>query len=212
MKPGQPISPVHVTEPRSDQGYGHSVKILYRISGFLALITMALIILLYLVIKQGPSPDHYFAMTAEGRRMQLIALSEPAINTNAILQWTTQAAVQIMTFGFHDLNQRFADSKKFFTDKGWASFSEAMVNSGIFASVNKQQQIITAIPSGDPTVLYEGLREDGSYAWDIQVPLLLTARAGEHQRTARSTAIITVKKVPTKDNPNGLAIQKWFMT
>ncbi len=212
MKQEQPISAEHTPESQGVQGYGHSVKILYRISGIMSVITLLLIVLLYFAIKPGPPPDHYYAATSDDRRMPLIALAEPAINTNAILQWTTQATVEVMTFGFHNINESFSQSKRFFTDKGWVSFSEAMVTSGIFSSVTRQQQIITAIPSGEPTVLYEGLREDGGYAWDIRVPLLLTARAGGHQRTARVTAVLTVKKVPTKDNPNGLAIQKWYMT
>lgn len=191
--------------------YGASVRILYRVSTVMTLVMVGLLGVLYYVIDKGPPPDQYFAMTAEGRRMPLIGLSEPAINNNAILQWTTQAAVQVMTFGFHDINQRFLDSKKFFTDKGWGSFSEAMVKSGIFASVTTQQQIITAIPMGDAKLVYEGLREDGGYAWDIEVPLVLTARAGAKQKTELSSAVITVRKVPTRQNPNGLAIQKWYM-
>lgn len=198
-------------QEQSHEGYGSSVKILHRISLLLTVLMIVLIAGLYYLIQQGRPPDRYFAMTAEGRRMSLFALSEPAINQAAILEWTTQGAVQIMTFGFHDMNQRFLESKRLFTDKGWESFTKAMVTSGIFASVKNQQQMITAIPNGDPIILYEGIREDGGYAWDIQVPLLLTARAGARKKTAPSRAIVTVRKVPTRENPNGLAIQKWIV-
>lgn len=152
--------------------------------------------------------DTYFAIGAGGNKTMMVGLSEPNTNKQTLLAWVARAATQVMTFGFDDLDQRFALASENFSPEGWRSF-QASVNAGEFLNnVKDFQQIITAIPISVPTIQAEGILE-GEYRWVVQVNLAVTVRAGNVKTTTRQNVNLILVKMPTQQNPMGLGIRTW---
>ena len=191
-------------------GYRDGIRILTRLTTLGALVILVLTGLLVMLTAHGYPEDRYYAMSFDERRMPLSGLHDPSTNVNALLGWVSQAATQVLTFGFNDINQRFTASRIYFTDIGWESFFRAMQKSSLLKNILGQQQIMTAIAKGVPTIQYSGLRK-GEYVWDIVVPVILTVRIGGETKTASPRLIVTVRRVPTSENPSGLGIEQWYL-
>jgi intracellular multiplication protein IcmL len=210
------ISDILETGKRADE-QGAKMEMFYRgyqaLTKFILVLTLVNICLggglLYIIHKGRPS-DRYFAMSFNESVRSLTGLPSPAINRNAILSWVGQASADIMTLGFHDISKRMKENRHYFTDIGWGSFSKAMQKSKLIKVVTDEQQIMTAVPAGQPQIVYQGIRQ-GNRVWDIKVPIVMTVRAGKTAKSARPTLIVTVVAIPTQQNPGGLGIGRWIM-
>ena len=176
----------------------------------LAFIIMVLTAVVFYYISNVLPRDRYFALTGvDGEaQMPMVAMPTPNVTNDALLAWAMQAATDVMTFGFHDMDERFARSRTYFSDEGWQSFGMAFGKSNFYNNVVKSQQIVTAIPSGTPEILYTGLYK-GKYQWILDVPMLMTIRAGGKQRVERTSVRMYVVRMPTQNNPMGIGINTW---
>lgn len=197
-------------QDESSDSYRVGFRILFGLVLIMSIAMVALTAGLLYTVKKGRTGDRFFAMSFDNKKMPLQGLSTPSLNAVAMLSWASQASTDIMTFGFNDINERMEASQKYFTEVGYESFMEAAHKAGFVKNILSKQQIMTAIPLGQPMILYEGLRK-GMYVWDIQVPILLTVRAGSASLTARPELTITVVRVPTSINPSGFGIEQWLM-
>lgn len=188
--------------------YRDGYKNLFRISLLLVLVAIGLMCTLYYRVAYIKPEDRYFATTAAGQRMQMVALSEPYISNALLLDWAAQAATSILTFGFDDINERFALSRQYFSPEGWESFRASMASGRTIQTVRQYQQVITAIPSAPPTILAYG-RNQGKLGWMVEVPLVLTIRVAGQERVTRIYARMFVVRLPTTVNPAGIGIFTW---
>ena len=154
--------------------------------------------------------DSYFAKNIEGISVEMFSLKSPNMEKTAVTKWAVQSAAQIMSFGFNDVEERFAVSMSFFTPKGWASFKGALTGSRMFKDMHEKQLIFTSIPIKTPELLKEGLVVD-RYIWKFDIWLMITYRAGKQVKTTRKKVRMIVEKVPTIDNPTGLGISEWYL-
>jgi len=161
-------------------------------------------------VKTTRNEDIFFAETADGRQMQVVGLDLPNINKTTIANWVAEAATQIMTFGFNDINERFEISRRNFTQRGWERFYRAMTESKLIEGVMKAQQIVTAVPKSTPVLLQEGLIE-GKYSWVFSMEMLVTFRSGGAKQTVPKELRIIVEQVPTSENPYGVGIGEWYI-
>lgn len=165
-------------------------------------------VLIFTLVNFVPADRHY-AMTAEGARADLVALDMPNISQQTLFDWSAEAATQIMTFGFNDYENRLSATRNRFTDKGWSSFREVMTKSLFLQTVIEEQQIVTSVPRQPPSLFFEGITE-GVENWIVEIPLLVTVRSGSLNRTLNLTVRLVVIRVPTEQNPAGMAIDRWI--
>ena len=165
---------------------------------------------LYFYITKPEVSDNYFATTAEGKSMPLLGLRQANLSVEALSNWVSQATVQIMTFGFNDINQKFTISKQKFTDKGWESFSNTLTSTGIIKTVIDSQQLVTAAPTSIPVLVKEGI-EMGRYIWVFEMDVLVTFRSGAAKQTLYKKVLATLEEVPTSLNPEGIGISEWHI-
>lgn len=170
---------------------------------------VALVGVLVFVLSNFVPQDRHYALTPEGAQANLVALDMPNISQQTLFDWSAEAATQIMTFGFNDYERRLNNTRERFTDKGWQSFRDVMVNSLFFKTVIEEQQIVTSVPRQPPTMFFEGLTA-GVYNWIVEIPLLVTVRSGSINRTLNLTVRLVVIRVPTAENPTGMAIDRWI--
>lgn len=197
-------------QDESTDSYRTAFRILFFFVTVLSLVSLVLAGGLAYAVKKGRKGDRFFAMHFDGKTKRLRGLRQPSLNDESMLSWTAAAATDIMTFGFSDVDRRLKNAERYFTEIGYQSFLRAIKKSQVLKTLTKNQQIMTAIPMRQPRVAYKGFRK-GQYVWDIQVPLLLTVRAGERQRTAQPTLFVTIVRVPTSQDPSGWGIGQWTM-
>ena len=186
-------------------GYRNIMKVAI-IEGIIIAILGAMFIA-YMNIHQGK--DRYFATTADGRILQLVPLDQPNMSTSALMSWVSQAATEVMTFGFHDYQRRLQDASRHFTRRGWESFTTALQRSRIIESVDELQQVVTAAPRSAPVLVQQGVF-NGRYRWVVRLPLTVTFRSGSKQSSSNLEITITIERVPTLESPNGVGIESWI--
>lgn len=194
--------------PDTSSSYRQGFTKLVRIIQVQALAIVMLVGVLHHYVSEVIPQDRYFAETATGGKMQIVGLMDPNVNTQALLFWAQQAAVDVMTFGFNDVDQRFTYSQKYFTPGGWAAFAGQLSQSKMLANVMAYQQFITAIPRSPAQMMAWGWK-NGKYVWTVQVPIVMTIRAGNNRTPNNMTIVMTIVKLPTAENPRGIAIDSW---
>lgn len=191
--------------------YREGVKNLMRMVLLQAFVIAGLMALTVYVVMNVKPQDRYFAETGAGLKMQITGLDDPNMNTAAILSWAATTATDVMTFGFNDIMDRFAKTSKNFTKEGWISFRDAMVQSKTIEGVRAQQQIITSILSEPPVLIQEGM-VGGDYGWIVQMPMIMTIRAGGERQVRKLGVKMFIVRMPTAANPMGIGIKTWLMS
>ncbi len=163
----------------------------------------------YYYISNFIPQDSYYAVSPGGSQRRLVGLPLPNVNRDAILRWAAAATTEVMTFGFHDIDERMARARRLFSDAGWISFSQALSRARMLKAMLAQQHIMTAIPTAPPSLLGEGIF-DGDYSWIIEVPTILTVRAGSETRIIRTRLRLVIVRLPTASNPMGIGIKTFL--
>lgn len=148
---------------------------------------------------------------ANGSLMAPEALDKPLDESgSAMLTWTTQAATQAMTFGFHDYKQRLGGANRDFTSKGWREFRQMLDQGRVLDDIEKTKRVITAEPRGAPTVTDKGAK-DGVYRWTLILPMNFNFGAGGGTDRSVTPAEVTLQVVRVQPlvNLDGLQIDGW---
>ena len=164
---------------------------------------------MYFVIHVHQPKNRYFATTEDGRLVPMVALSEPNLSSPALMSWSAQAATEVMTFGFNDYRRRLQEASRNFTRRGWESFTEALQKSRILVTVEANQQVVTAAPTGAPIIESEGLVR-GRYQWVVQIPMVLTYQSGASTRSDSLLVTLVIVRVPRLESANGIGIEQWI--
>lgn len=191
--------------------YRDGYRALRAVAALQAAIILVLILLFFIVINSTDKEYVYFATTEDGRLVPMLPLSEPNLSTPALTSWVAQAATETMTFGFHDYRKRLQEASRHFTRQGWASFTQALQNSGIIETVEANKQVVTAAPTSAPVIVSEGI-VNGRYQWQVELPLNVTYRAGSQTRADNLLVRLVVVRVPKLESPNGVGIEQWIAT
>lgn len=159
----------------------------------------------------GQCENKYFATSEDGRLIPMTPLGEKGVNNAALTNWASLAVSDVMTFGFHDYRSRFQENSKYFSSKGWESFSTALERARIIEMIEVNQQVVTAAAQGVPVIVSEGVK-DGVYEWNVQVPTVITYQSGSRTRSDRLLVTLVIKRSSAIENKEGLAIEQWIAT
>lgn len=189
--------------------YRDGYRTMLRVVMLLVLIIAAQIAVMVYVVKTNRMEYRYFATTEDGRLIPMAPLNEPNLSAPALMSWVAQSSTEVMTFGFNDYRRRLQEASRNFTRRGWESFSSALQRARIIETVEVNQQVITATPTGAPVIQSEGVVK-GRYQWVVQVPLALTYQAGARTRTDNLLVTMVIVRVPRLESPSGVGIEQWI--
>ena len=189
--------------------YRDGFRKMINLAIFEAIIIVGLILTLIVYMSNSKAQDRYFATTADGRIMQLVPLNLPNMSKAAVLSWVSQAATDVMTFGYHDYTKQLQSASRHFTKTGWDSFTSALQRARIVESVQQLQQVVTAVPRSAPVILREGVVA-GRYRWQVQLPIAVTYKGAAEGRTDNLLLTLVVERVSALENPNGVGIEQWI--
>lgn len=193
-----------------NQFYRDGYRTLVKIALFQGIGILALILTFVIFLNIYTPSRTYFATTEDGRVVPMIPLSQANLSRPALLSWAAQAATETMTFGFHDYRRRLQESSRHFTRRGWNSFTRALQDSGMIETVADNRQVITAIPRSAPTILAEGLMPNGTYRWEVEMPMQVTYELGSSRRSDQMNVRLVIVRVPKLESANGVGIEQWI--
>jgi intracellular multiplication protein IcmL len=165
-------------------------------------------IVIVFIIHYNRADPGYYSISTDGAKTKIPGLPNPNVSTKALLRWATLAATSCYTINFAEYEQNLSDLRKYFTDKGYASYLASIEDSGFLADILKQKLIVSAVSYGPTVVVSEG-DNYGRYAWRIQVPLLLTYQgAGKETRELTKVITLLVTTVSPKESSRGIGVEQ----
>ncbi|MAZ76822.1 MAG: type IV secretion protein IcmL [Micavibrio sp.] len=188
--------------------YRDGYRLALRVAVIQGVVIVGLIAAMFFIIKVHQPENRYFATTEDGRLIPMVPLSQPNLSRPALLSWVTQAATEVMTFGFNDYRRRLQESSRHFTGPGWQSFTKALQQSKRIEGVESKNQVITAAPSGAPVLKSEGI-VNGQYQWIVDIPMVISSESGSRSVSENLIMTIVVVRVSRLESPNGVGIAQW---
>lgn len=189
--------------------YRDGYRLALRVSVVQSFIIVGLIAAMFFVIHVHQPENRYFATTEDGRLIPMVSLTQPNLSNPALMSWVAQASTEVMTFGFNDYRRRLQESSRFFTRRGWESFTGALQAARILETIEANSQVLTAAPRGAPVLQEEGL-VSGQYQWIVQIPMVLSYQSGSKSRADSWIVTLVIVRVPRLESPNGVGIAQWI--
>lgn len=186
-------------------GYRKSLSIII----FLLLANVLLGLSVLSLYSQKPEA-RFFATSSDGRIIPVQPLSQPGLSTAEVLDWTTKASIKTYSYDFVNYRASLQEVSEMFTGTGWTKFQEALTKSRMLKTVIAQKLVMTAVPTGAPRIVEEGVR-NGRYMWKIQIPMLLKLQ-GSQNITQPIKVSVLVQRVSLINNPKGIAIVNYVVS
>ncbi len=190
--------------------YRDGFKILSFLVNLQVIIIVIISVSLYFHVSDASRQDNYFAERISGNPIRMTGLNRPNTSGETLSSWVSKAMVQIMTFGFNDIEEMFEISKNNFTPDGWKGFRKAMIETGLISTVMENQQVVTSAPVSVPVLSREGIIK-GKYSWVFDTKILITFRAGGSKRNSTRRVLVTLQEMPTSENPYGMGISEFYI-
>jgi intracellular multiplication protein IcmL len=170
----------------------------------LLLTVVLLVSVVFYQIYNRPTPQ-YFAVTTDGRIMQLFPLSQPMLSPGELLQWAHRAAISAYSYNFVNYREALQELQNNFTPAGWRHFENALRASRNLEMVITKKLVVSAVATGTPVILDQAVI-DGRYSWRVQIPLLVSYQSPNEQTQRPVMVMMIISRVPTVDMPKGIAI------
>ena len=157
----------------------------------------------------------YFATTYDGKLIALVPLNKANLTPNALTQWATEAAVASYTFNFVNFRKALQDVRIYFTKLGYQYFLKALKESNNLEAVQNKKYVVSAVPTGAPVILKQGVLNDGSelgvYSWTVQLPMDINYRSATEQTKQSIVLTMLITRVSTLESPSGVGIASFVI-
>lgn len=185
----------------------HYHQIILGLMGLLVLVIVALGVVFYQLMHK-PLPQ-FNAVQPDGKTMLLIPYDEPNLRPDTILRWASKAASVSYTFDFVSYNQQKALARPYFTEAGWQDYLQSV--NVLINSIVQNKLFVNGVVSGQPVINNQGELPGRGYVWRIVIPFLVTYQS-ENTFTKRNFyVVLSVVRVPTSTNKQGIGIDQFVM-
>ncbi|MCW5589605.1 MAG: type IVB secretion system apparatus protein IcmL/DotI [Legionellales bacterium] len=184
----------------------------YRRLALALLITLLIVIILvgtlFYVLTHPPKPV-YFATTADGRLVKLQPLTDPVLSDSAIAQWATKVAMQAYSYNYVDYRDALTRLSDNFTPYGWKQFVAGLQASNNLKAIIDRHFIMSAVATGSPQILQQGLLGD-HYGWQVSLPMLVLLHSGSGQQIQQAYDVtLLVVRESRLNYPDGVAVAQF---
>jgi intracellular multiplication protein IcmL len=195
--------------PKHNDFYrNHYHHVLLGLMGIIVFMMLMVAIVLY-QMSHRPLPV-FAAKQKTGERMQLTPYDEPNLLSDTILQWARKAATTAYTFDFVNYNKEIAAARPYFTADGWQDYLHSV--SGLIQNVVQNQLFVNGVVSGTPVISNQGNLPGRGEVWRVQIPFLVSYQSANTISKRNYFVVLTIIKVPTEINPQGIGIDQFVMT
>lgn len=176
----------------------------------MAIIGLIIILMGIILFQMSTRPLPVFvAYTPKGNKMQLTEYLEPNLLPDTIIRWASKAATLGYTFDFVNYRKQIDAVKPYFTSDGWVDYQNSLV--ALLNTIVQNQLFVNGVVSGPPVISNQGPIPGKGYTWRIQIPFLVTYQSANTSTKQNFYVVITVVRVPTSVNPQGIGIDQFVM-
>jgi len=162
-------------------------------------------------ITTHPPPPVYFPTSYDGRITPLYPLDAPNQSDASVLQWASEAAVDMFTYNYVNWRSELEAGSNFFTDKGWNTFINFLKQSNLIETIVNNKLVVTAEPTLAPYFSRRGILNN-RYAWSVQMPLMVTFQSQEKLSHKSYMISMLITRVPSSTSPSGIAIEQFVVS
>lgn len=194
--------------PDDNAYYARFYPLLFLVLSFsFILILVAAGAIWYAIYHKPQSP--YFAVQQNGERREIYGSREPNLLPQTIIRFATQAAVRAYNFAPVGNVDNLRSVRFYFTESGWNNYIESITP--VVNQVETNKLFAYGIVNGAPVIANQGELPDLGYTWRVQIPFLVTFRSAEQTVQQFYILFITIVRVPTYINPQGIGIEQFVM-
>lgn len=182
----------------------------YRVLLILFIFLIANVILisaLFFEIGHKPNPQ-YFAISNDGKIVELHSLNMAVLTPSNLLQWATATAIDTFSYNFVNYNEAMQNIQNRYTPDGWQNYTDALKRSRMLESVINKKLVVSAVPTATPTILDMGV-VNGRYAWRVRLPILVTYQSSTEIMQQPVVVTMTIIRVSIVNNPDGIAVMSF---
>lgn len=187
------------------QKHFHKIIVGLMICIFLIIL---LVIILLVQVYHRPEPP-FMAASNDGRKMHLVAFNDPNLLPSTLIRWASKAAVAAYTYDFYNYQKELDAVRPYFTEEGWAGYNNSI--KGVINTISANKLFVNGVVSAPPVISNQGRLDKYDRVWRIQIPFLVTYQSAETTQTANYMVTLMIVKVPTTENPAGIAINQFVM-
>jgi intracellular multiplication protein IcmL len=166
---------------------------------------------LSIIIRQiinRPLPP-YLAIAPGSQKLLIQGSLEPNLLPTTILNWASKAAVTAYTFDFVNYNNQISAARNYFTNAGWQDYQASV--RPLITNIVQNQLFVNGVVAGVPVISNQGYIFRQGYVWRVQIPFLVTYQSANAPTMLSYTVILTIVKVPTLLNKQGIGIDQFVM-
>ncbi len=157
----------------------------------------------------NPPQPQYFPTTPSGILITINPLSDPSVSDDYVTQWAAHAVRQAFSTDYVHWQQQLQDASVNFTPDGWRYFLDALKSSNNLDTLTNLKMVSSADLTGAPQILSKAV-VNGSYAWKIQMPILITYTDGKQNINMPWNVTLIVVRMPVQDYPQRIAINNFL--
>lgn len=157
-----------------------------------------------------PPPPVYFPTSQSGRLTPLYPLNAPNQADASVLQWSSQAAIDVFTYNYVNWRTELEADSGYFTANGWETFVNFLKQTNIIGKVVTGKLVVTAQPTLAPYFSRRGIL-NGVYAWRVQMPIVATYQGLTMPTQENYMISMLIIRVPASISPNGIAIDQFIV-
>ena len=157
------------------------------------------------------APTRYFATNAAGGVTPMIPTTESYLKDNQVLVFASLAALSSTSFDFVNYQRELNQAGEFFTQAGFASFEEALRDTGGLEQVIQEKNSTFGFLVGKPVIINQGI-VNGTYTWQVEIPLGVEVDNANDTITNRRYSLkMDIIRVPTNENLKGIAVSRYTL-
>lgn len=186
----------------------------YRILSYVtfALILTIMGLMAWIFWERTHKPEQrFYATTNDGKLIRLSPLNQPNLTTASLLDWVKEAATTAYNFNFGNYQEVIRNMKVYFTDAGYENYVAAITQKNIIDEVRTKRLVVFAVTTGTPVILKEGPTSEGIYAWQVQMPMLVTYQSAASQRKQKLILTLIIARRPTLESPKAIGIASFIV-
>ena len=159
------------------------------------------------LIRNKPSPQ-FFATSPDGQIVQIHPTTQPVYSAAQIMSWATEAAINVYSYDYVNYRAQITSAQKYFSANGWMSFTNALKGSLMLKTVIDQRLVMSAQPTGAPTITNQGV-VNNRYTWVVRIPMLVNLQGG-NPISKPVEVIMQIQRVSLSNSPKGIAIVNYI--
>jgi intracellular multiplication protein IcmL len=181
----------------------------------LSLFVIVFLILTFHYLYRNPTRPIYFATDNVGRLIYIVPVNTPNMSPAEVTAWTIEAVVAANSYDFINYRAQLQGAQKYFTEYGWNKYMQALRASNNLLGVINYKEIVTAEVVDQPKIVKQGILA-GAYAWQYQMPLLITHSRPPYDGTDsyNNSYLVTVlvQRQPILQGNKGLGVVQLVRT